>query len=118
MSACRVWRVRFSNAWSTYTPSHTSRYRRPGTQPRHGLGSHTPPTHGRHGLPVTRLKTVLYEIQLVACRPPRLLRKGSDVLKRRPEPKQALLRHGLIYKFLYAGQSPKSLQDPFLPELT
>src|SRR5712692_5872587 len=99
-------------------PPHTSRYRRPGTQPRHGLGPHTPP-HPRppwassHSAQDRAVRDPTGG--LPPASPPS---EGSDVLRRRPEPKQALLRHGLIYKFLYAGQSPKSLQDPFLPELT
>src|SRR5258708_3693384 len=78
-----------------------------------------PRTRSRHGLPVPRLETVLHEIHLMACRPPGLLREGSDILEGRPEPIQRLLRHTQIYKFLYAAQPwPASMKRPLCAWVT
>jgi hypothetical protein len=56
---------------------------------------------GGHRLRVVRIQSVLHLPQLKAAAAPCICGKGADVATRRPEPGERLVRHVVLYKFLY-----------------
>src|SRR5262245_60419033 len=58
-------------------------------------------TDAGHRLPVVGIESLLHLAQLKAASPSRVRRKSADVATRRRQPGERLVRHELVYKFLY-----------------